>query len=639
MKKFSTLAKTNIIIVVIQTVGFIFLFSIYYHTFYKSSLDQLEQSASESVSKLYVALSEFFIQPISISRTMANDGFLISYLSEDKSYKKKDFSETITKYLQGYNKIYNFDGAFLCTLKNRAHYTYDGFISSLETDKVAHNWYNRLLKSDKEFEINIDFDTTPSAKYNISLFVNHKIFGYAKHVLGITGICVHLDQIIQKIRDFEQKTGCVINIINEDGFVQLSGHSTALSNVNIYDVAGNKAIHKIVHQVKQEWQKNQNDSLTNINTESEHYVTVKYVPALSWYIVVENYMGEFYEKLRSDLIKAAIIIFIIMLSMIIFISKTIYGFEQKIAKIISERMRYFHDATRFMYSNIYEIDLTHDRFAPESRLHQFSNIPNAIELPYSQSVKLLSERVIKESMQEKFLQTFSDKNLLKKYEEGHDHISLDCEVLIDNAYQWSRYDVHLFTVTEDKSVHMYIYAKNINEERQKEIMAQTDALTQCLTRGVTEELIAKKLLANPDKQFAFFIIDIDNFKSANDTYGHIFGDACIQSFCQKIKDVFRKEDIIGRLGGDEFVVFIPFESEPWLHKKAFQLARALDHTCVFDNRSMHLSGSIGIALAPKDGTDLQKLYQHADAALYAAKNAGKNAFFFFNMSFSYYCGS
>ena len=66
MKKFSTLAKTNIIIVAIQDIGFLLLFSIYYRTFYKSSIDQLEQSVSESISNLYVDLSEFFIQQICI---------------------------------------------------------------------------------------------------------------------------------------------------------------------------------------------------------------------------------------------------------------------------------------------------------------------------------------------------------------------------------------------------------------------------------------------------------------------------------------------------------------------------------------------------------------------------------------------
>ena len=636
MKNFSTLAKTNIIIILILTIGFALLFTIYYHTFHKNAMDELEHSAAENISRLYSDLSEFFIQPISISATMAKDGFLISYLSSDASYKSKNFEETITKYLQGYNKIYDFDGVFLCTVKNNAHFTQDGYITSLETEKIIHNWYKRLLDSDEEFEINIDFDTTPSAKFNASLFINHKIFDRNDELLGITGICVHLDSILNKIFVFERETGNSVHIISEDGIVQLSSHSTALSNLNFFEIESNRTVAELVQRVKNLWTRNSNDKMTTINIDSQNFTTIKYIPSLSWYIVLESYMGDFYDKMRTDLFKSGIIVLSIMLSIILFISKVIYDFEHKIEQILGDRLRYFHEATRFMYSNIYEIDLTRDMFAPESRLHQFTHVRTKDELPYSQSVRLLSERIVKDTMQEKFLNLFSRDNLLQEYANGHDHISLDCEVLIDNVCQWLRYDAHMFTVDADHSVHMYIYSKNISEERQKEILAQTDALTQCLTRGVVEEVITKRLQSCGDKRYAFFIIDIDNFKTANDTYGHMFGDACIKSFCQKIKDVFRKDDIIGRLGGDEFVVFVPFQSEEWVHKKAFQLVKMLDHNCVQENMSMHLSGSVGISLSPQDGTTLEQLYHHADVALYEAKSAGKNSFYFYNMEYIYF---
>ena len=193
-------------------------------------------------------------------------------------------------------------------------------------------------------------------------------------------------------------------------------------------------------------------------------------------------------------------------------------------------------------------------------------------------------------------------------------------------YQWLRYDAHIFSVEQDKSVHIYLYSKDINTEVENEKRARTDALTGCLTRGALEQMIESILIAYPDKPHAFFIFDIDNFKQANDRFGHGFGDYCIRQFAEGIRHCFRADDMVGRIGGDEFVVFIPNADPEWVHRKAMALIQALNMNCELEGNILHISASIGIAMSQGEGADYATLYRNADTALYAAKEAGKNRF-------------
>ncbi len=129
--------------------------------------------------------------------------------------------------------------------------------------------------------------------------------------------------------------------------------------------------------------------------------------------------------------------------------------------------------------------------------------------------------------------------------------------------------------------------------------------------------------------FAFFILDIDNFKAANDTYGHEFGDYCIQQFSECIRKEFRTDDIIGRFGGDEFVIFVKYTSKIWVLEKAKRLVASLNMTCKKEGAKHKISASIGISLYPQDGEILTALYKNADAALYLVKKTGKNNFMFY----------
>lgn len=154
--------------------------------------------------------------------------------------------------------------------------------------------------------------------------------------------------------------------------------------------------------------------------------------------------------------------------------------------------------------------------------------------------------------------------------------------------------------------------------------AQTDHMTGFLNQTAIKSAVDDWLQKNPAKLYAFYIFDIDDFKQANDKFGHAFGDTVIRRFSERIRlCVDGDNGLLGRIGGDEFVVLLPAPDYEWAKKKASLLNETLDYDCVSGEACWHMSASIGFCFAPKDGTSFHELYRKADAALYMSKHKGK----------------
>ncbi len=157
--------------------------------------------------------------------------------------------------------------------------------------------------------------------------------------------------------------------------------------------------------------------------------------------------------------------------------------------------------------------------------------------------------------------------------------------------------------------------------------ADTDEMTGLLNRASSMRNIQQFLEGDgADGSHALFIIDVDNFKSVNDTFGHQAGDDFLVALAQRIKLCFREIDVVGRLGGDEFLALMKsIPNRASVEDKARHLLEAMKSVCVFDP-PLDVSGSIGVSFYNTDGSTLHDLYAQADAALYRAKAGGKNRF-------------
>lgn len=156
---------------------------------------------------------------------------------------------------------------------------------------------------------------------------------------------------------------------------------------------------------------------------------------------------------------------------------------------------------------------------------------------------------------------------------------------------------------------------------------EKDSLTGFLNRRSFEEKI-EKFLRKPMSYGTFFMMDMDNFKSVNDTYGHLSGDELILIFADIIKNCVREQDFVCRVGGDEFAIFFPYlDKEKVIRKRADEIM-----SCFAKERERlgysNCSVSIGIMTkyAKSNNMDYDKLYKCADNALYYVKNNGKDDF-------------
>lgn len=176
---------------------------------------------------------------------------------------------------------------------------------------------------------------------------------------------------------------------------------------------------------------------------------------------------------------------------------------------------------------------------------------------------------------------------------------------------------------------------DIDEEmREKEkIMeaAEKDFLTQTFNKGAAESRIQLWMKENAGVQRAgLLMIDVDDFKQVNDTFGHISGDRVLREVTRKISGIFRESDVVGRIGGDEFVVLMKnIQDTEVVTRKAQEIIRIFESCRVGVQKKYCISGSIGIALFPENGTTYKELLGKADQALYFAKAHGKNQFIYF----------
>ncbi len=173
------------------------------------------------------------------------------------------------------------------------------------------------------------------------------------------------------------------------------------------------------------------------------------------------------------------------------------------------------------------------------------------------------------------------------------------------------------------------------KEAEKKIrhLAYYDNLTGLPNRRTFHDRLQLALaLANREgRQVGLLFLDLDNFKDINDTQGHDFGDALIRKVAERLSSDMRDSDTLARLGGDEFVVVLT--SINGRESASAAAERVLSLFClpfIIDGRKVYSSASVGIAIYPDDGPDVESIFKCADTAMYHAKNEGKANYRFFS---------
>ena len=163
-------------------------------------------------------------------------------------------------------------------------------------------------------------------------------------------------------------------------------------------------------------------------------------------------------------------------------------------------------------------------------------------------------------------------------------------------------------------------------------LAHYDATTELPNRVLLQDRLLHTInrAVRSNDRLALLFLDLDGFKAINDTFGHSAGDEVLRLISLRLMSRLRKADIVARVGGDEFAVVLgDVGQDSDVQGICDQLLQVITEPCELSGQSARVTTSIGIAMFPDDGSDVQTLLKHADAAMYQAKESGKNRYAYY----------
>jgi diguanylate cyclase (GGDEF)-like protein len=205
-----------------------------------------------------------------------------------------------------------------------------------------------------------------------------------------------------------------------------------------------------------------------------------------------------------------------------------------------------------------------------------------------------------------------------------------------HAENWVEARLLAFEDASNKVVNIRGVLRDVTQtylhEQQITHMALHDALTELPNRVLLEDRfkVALRLASRNQDKVAVCFIDLDHFKMVNDTLGHKAGDRLLVSFSERLRQELRAGDTLARWGGDEFVLLLPdMESEAGIRQVTEKVVAALQQPLALDGSDIRVTFSMGAAIYPLDGDDMETLFSHADRAMFYAKAQGRNQVCFF----------
>lgn len=209
------------------------------------------------------------------------------------------------------------------------------------------------------------------------------------------------------------------------------------------------------------------------------------------------------------------------------------------------------------------------------------------------------------------------------------------EIYHPQTCQWFEYTLSPVDVSGVRGGMVHVAIDVTDRKNAEESLVQQanyDSLTQLPNRGLATDRLSQaiKQSGRTGNHSAVMFIDLDNFKVINDTLGHAFGDKLLVSMANILLECVRDSDTVARWSGDEFLIIIPeLGSLIEVEQIAEKLLNAISDPIYLDNKEFIVSVSIGITGYPDDGSSSEVLLSNADAAMYKAKDAGKNTYRFF----------
>ena len=282
------------------------------------------------------------------------------------------------------------------------------------------------------------------------------------------------------------------------------------------------------------------------------------------------------------------------------------------------------------YANVFMVNLDDESYVP-FRINDITNkmVRSALESQhsYKEVVSYYIQKFVIEEDRES-MQCLVNPVQIKEMLRDKGYFNINYRSFREGEVVYCQAKVALGNVGDNEVVLAF---RNIDEDarlrKSLEKESRQDSLTGLLNRKAFKNDILQVTYSNKALNAAFIFIDLDNFKNVNDTLGHAMGDKAIADTAEKLKRVFRRNDIIGRYGGDEFCIFIKDIPKDLLIQRLEYCLEELKETYKKGLKEISITASIGIAYYENYiKFDLARMSEQADDALYKAKKEGRNRF-------------
>ncbi|MES2260918.1 MAG: sensor domain-containing diguanylate cyclase [Pseudomonadota bacterium] len=216
---------------------------------------------------------------------------------------------------------------------------------------------------------------------------------------------------------------------------------------------------------------------------------------------------------------------------------------------------------------------------------------------------------------------------------GVDGINFECRLRHkDGSWRWLAWTTPAPKLYDGVASPAFAMARDITESKlsQQELLyrAQHDALTGLTNRATFDQAVQQALARNgrqADGRVSLMLLDLDGFKTVNDTHGHLAGDAVLRTVAQRLANAGRKGDLVARLGGDEFSCLLEGAPTEALDSVAQRMLAVIRLPIAIGDIEVQVGCSIGIATFPTTAADATALFEQADRAMYGVKQRGKQA--------------
>jgi len=271
----------------------------------KRNMQELSKSLA---SLIYDSISSELSEPIIVSRSMANDTFLIETLKNEASNGVVETAKTLAGYLTSQKEAFGYEAAFLVSEASKCYYSYGGINKQIDlTRSDRDQWYTRFIETGKEYELDVDRDELSQDQWTV--FVDTRIEDADGNLLGVCGVGARMTGSHDLFVTLEKEYKVHISLIDADGLIHVDTDESKIESDYMTDIHVSESKDFVYQKIG-----------------AERAVVTKYIDRLGWYLVIESdgstERGELINVLVLNIVLCAIVLVIMLLSVRIIVART-----------------------------------------------------------------------------------------------------------------------------------------------------------------------------------------------------------------------------------------------------------------------------------------------------------------------------